>query len=148
MLIHDIVVEPLRQIPDERGKVMHMLRSDSNLFEKFGEVYFSVVYPGAIKAWKLHREMTLNLAVPVGSIRLVLYDDRQESPSKGEIQEIITGEENYCLVKIPPMIWNGFQGLEAPSSLIVNCATLPHDAKEVERLKSSDTYIPYSWKME
>jgi len=148
VLIHDVVVEPLRQIADERGKVMHMLRSDSNLFEKFGEVYFSMVYPGAIKAWKLHREMTLNLAVPVGSIRLVLYDDRQESPSKGKIQEMIIGEENYCLVKIPPMIWNGFQGLEAPSSLIANCATLPHDPKEVERLESADTQIPYSWKME
>lgn len=147
-MIHDVVVEPLRQIPDERGKVMHMLRSDSNLFENFGEVYFSVVYPGAIKAWKLHREMTLNLAVPVGSIKLVLYDDRRDSTSKGKIQEMIIGEENYCLVKIPPMIWNGFQGIARTISLIVNCATLPHDPDEVQRLDTSNTYIPYDWQLE
>jgi dTDP-4-dehydrorhamnose 3,5-epimerase len=144
-LIHDVVVKPLRQIPDERGKVMHMLRSDSNLFEKFGEVYFSVVYPGAVKAWKLHREMTLNLAVPVGRIKLVLYDDRQESPSKGKIQEMIIGEENYCLVKIPPMIWNGFQGIATLDSLIVNCATLPHDPEESMHLDPYDSHIPYNW---
>ena len=144
-MIHDVLVEPLRQISDERGMVLHMLRCDSNIFEKFGEIYFSVVYPKAIKAWKLHKEMTLNLAVPMGNIKLVMYDDRRGSPSYGKIQELTIGESNYCLVKIPPMIWHGFQGLMHPKSIAANCATLPHDPDEVKRLADNDTYIPYSW---
>jgi dTDP-4-dehydrorhamnose 3,5-epimerase len=145
-MIHDVIVDPLRQISDPNGKVMHMLRCDSRLFETFGEIYFSIVNPGAIKAWKLHRSMTLNLAVPFGNIKLVLYDNRSDSPSKGQFQEIRLGEDNYCLVKIPPKIWNGFQGTSRNISIIANCATLPHDPGEIERLDTLDPAIPYSWK--
>lgn len=144
-MIHDVVVEPLRQIADERGAVMHMLRCDSHIFEKFGEIYFSIVNLTAVKAWKLHKKMTLNLAVPLGSVKLVLYDDRQESPTRGKIQELVIGENNYCLVKIPPRIWNGFQGLAKPKAIVANCATLPHDPEEIERLDLFDPSIPYSW---
>lgn len=144
-MIYGVVIHPLRQIADERGKVMHMLRCDSPLFEKFGEIYFSVVNPGAVKAWKLHKEMTLNYAVPVGKIKLVLYDERPDSPTIQEIQELIISEENYCLIKIPPMIWTGFAGLGTDKSIIANCATLPHDPAEVVRYESNDKRIPYQW---
>src|SRR5208283_5282297 len=144
-MIDGVVVVPLRQICDERGKVMHMLRCYSPLFEKFGEVYFSVVNPGAIKAWKLHKEMTLNVAVPLGEIKLVLNDDRPNSPTKNEIQELFIGEDNYCLVKIPPMIWTGFQGLGSMKSIVANCATLPHDPTEVIRCGLSDGRVHYTW---
>lgn len=144
-MIHGVVVMQLRQISDERGKVMHLLRCDSPLFEKFGEIYFSVVNPGAVKAWKLHKEMTLNLAVVHGKIKLVLYDDRPGSPTKGKILELFIGEDNYALVKIPPMIWNGFQGISGDEAIIANCATLPHDPQEVDRLDPQNSYIPYNW---
>jgi dTDP-4-dehydrorhamnose 3,5-epimerase len=93
-------VKPLRKICDERGIIMHMLRCDDPDFEKFGEIYFSVVYPGAVKGWHLHQEMTLNYAVMSGMIKLVLYDPRDNSPTKGEVQELFIGEDNYVLVKI------------------------------------------------
>ena len=106
-MIRGVKVQALRQICDERGKIMHMLRRDSEQFEEFGEIYFSVVNPGAIKAWHIHRKMTLNYAVVFGMIKLVLYDDRSDSPTQGELMELFLGPENYQLVRIPPMVWNG-----------------------------------------
>ena len=144
-MIEGVIVEPLKQIKDDRGVVMHMLRCDSAIFEKFGEVYFSGVNQNAVKAWKLHRSMTLNLAVPVGAIKLVLYDNRADSRTKGKVQELFIGEDNYCLVKIPPMIWNGFQGLSERQAIVANCSTLPHDPDEVERLDPFNDSIPYNW---
>jgi len=144
-MISGVQVKPLTQIPDERGKVMHMLRRDSPDFLEFGEIYFSCVYPGAVKAWHLHTRMTLRYAVPVGNIKLVLFDDRPESPSRGEIQEIFLGPDNYCLVTIPPKIWNGFKGIGTGMALVANCATLPHDPREILRRDPSDPYIPYDW---
>jgi len=110
-VIKGVEIHPLRQIPDERGKVMHMLRRDDPWFSEFGEIYFSVVFPGAIKAWHLHTRMTLNYAVPSGRIKLVLYDDRDGSPTRGELQEIFTGEDSYALITVPPGVWNGFKGI-------------------------------------
>lgn len=144
-MIRDVVVTPLKQIADERGKVMHMLRSDGNRFAGFGEIYFSCVYAGAVKAWHLHRRMVCNYAVPSGQIRLALYDARSESPTRGEVQEIIMGEGNYCLVTIPPMIWSGFKGLGSTMSIVANCSSIPHDPAESERLDPFTNDIPFTW---
>jgi len=144
-MIEGVVIAPLRQIPDERGKVMHMLRADSPLFKKFGEIYFSTVNPGTVKAWKRHRLMTLHYAVPIGNIKVVIYDDREGSRTKGEVQEIYMGEDNYCLLRIPPMLWSGFEGMSPYPSLIANCTDLPHDPAEVDRLDPQDKTIPYRW---
>ena len=103
-MIDGVIVTPLRQIPDERGTVMHMLKSTDSVFTQFGEIYFSGVYPEVVKAWHIHTEMTLNYAVPVGKIKFVLYDERPNSPTFGEIQELFIGEDNYCLVTVPPNI--------------------------------------------
>lgn len=144
-MIEGVLVHSLRQIPDDRGKIMHMLRRDDPHFEQFGEVYFSVVYPGAIKAWHLHKSMTLNYAVVHGTIKLVLYDDRKESATLGELQELFIGESNYVLVRIPPNIWNGFKGIGTFPAIVANCATLPHDPDEIIRMSPFDTTIPYDW---
>ena len=144
-MIDGVLITPLRQIPDERGKVMHMLRCTDALFTKFGEIYFSFVEPGAVKAWHIHREMTLNYAVPFGKIKLVLYDDRPESPTRGEIVEIFSGPENYQLITVPPRIWNGFKGLGQTISIVANCATIPHDPDEIDRLDPSSGSLPYDW---
>jgi dTDP-4-dehydrorhamnose 3,5-epimerase len=146
-MINGVLVKALSQIPDERGKIMHMLRADDPNFEKFGEIYFSFVYPSAIKAWHLHKKMTLNYAVISGMIKLVLYDPREDSPTKGEIQELFIGEDNYVLVKIPPRIWNGFKGISVNPAIIANCATIPHHPDEIIRLDPFSKEIPYDWGM-
>lgn len=144
-MINGIVINPLRQILDERGKVLHMLRSDDPHFECFGEVYFSMVYPGVVKGWHLHKIMTLNYSVVCGVIKLVLYDDRNTSSTRGELMELFVGEDNYILVKIPPGIWNGFKGVGTSSAIVANCATHPHDPDEIVRLDPFQNHIPYDW---
>lgn len=143
--IHDVKITPLRRIPDERGAVFHMLREDAEAFERFGEIYFSTVYPGVVKGWHIHKRMTLNYAVPSGMIKLACYDDRPGSPTRGTVQEIHLGDLNYVLVTIPPLIWNGFKGAGADPALVANCATIPHDPDEIDRLDPFDNEIPYDW---
>jgi dTDP-4-dehydrorhamnose 3,5-epimerase len=145
--IHDVRVTQLRRIPDERGAVLHMLREDDAVFERFGEIYFSLVYPGVVKGWHRHRRMTLNYAVPVGMAKLVCYDDRDGSPTRGAVQELHVGELNYALVTIPPLVWNGFKAEGTGPALLANCATLPHDPDEIERLDPFSAEIPYRWEL-
>ena len=144
-MIDGVVLTPLRQIFDERGKVMHMLRSDSSIFSKFGEIYFSCTHPGVVKAWHLHKEMTLNYAVIFGEIKFVLFDDRLNSPTRGQIQELFISPENYMLVTVPPMVWNGFKSVGTQTSIVANCATIPHSPDELERRPPDDPKIPYDW---
>ncbi len=144
-MIDGVEIHPLKQIHDERGKIMHMLKSDSPHFRSFGEIYFSCVHPQAIKGWHIHSKMYLNYAVVHGQIKFVLYDERENSPTKGEIQEIFMGPENYCLVTVPPFVWNGFKGLGTEQAIVANCPTIPHDPDEIDRLDPFDQRIPYDW---
>jgi dTDP-4-dehydrorhamnose 3,5-epimerase len=144
-MIESVRIVPLQQIPDERGKIMHMLRATDPHFQRFGEIYFSVVHPGAVKGWHLHSRMTLNYAVVSGTIKLVLYDDRLGSPSRGEIMELFPGEAQYVLVSIPPGVWNGFKGLGTREAIVANCATDPHDPDEIKRMDPLGGTIPYDW---
>lgn len=142
--VDGVMIFPLAQLKDERGMVLHMLRADAPHFEAFGEVYFSQVRAGAVKAWKRHLRMTQNLAVPVGEIKFVIFDDRAESPTRGVTQEIITGVDRYGLIRIPPLVWYGFKAT-AGDALIANCASLPHDPAEAERVPPDTNAIPYRW---
>lgn len=144
-MIEGVSVTPLRQITDERGKVMHMLRADAPVFHSFGEMYFSIVHPGAIKGWHLHKRMILNYAVPHGQIKFVLYDDRAGSATRGQVQEIFMGSDNYCLVTVPPLVWNGFKGIGAVSAIVANCASIGHDPEEILRMDPFDPSVPYDW---
>jgi dTDP-4-dehydrorhamnose 3,5-epimerase len=144
-MIEGVVVKKLRQILDERGKVMHMLRCDEEGFPGFGEIYFSCVYPGAIKGWHLHKKMVLNYAVPCGNIKFVIYDDREASPTRGMLQELFLGPDNYCLVTVPPLVWNGFKGLGSAMAIVANCASMPHDPDEIVRRDPLDPSIAYDW---
>ena len=146
-MIDGVVIKPLKKIPDERGTIMHMMRCTDPEFEKFGEIYFSTVYPGVIKGWHIHKEMTLNYAVVHGMIKLVLYDERKNSPTKGEIQELFLGQDNYCLVKIPHMVWNGFKGMGTVPAIVANLATIPHRPDEINRMDPFDKRIPYNWEL-
>ena len=144
-MIEGVQVVPLKRIPDERGTVMHMLRSTDPHFVQFGEIYFSTIYPGVIKGWHLHELMTLNYACVSGRIKLVLYDDREDSNTRGELMEIFLGPDHYSLVQIPPRVWNGFKGIGDRMAIVANCSTHPHDPSKTQRLDPSDTRIPYDW---
>jgi dTDP-4-dehydrorhamnose 3,5-epimerase len=144
-MIEGVVITPLRQIFDERGKVMHMMRNDSAVFSEFGEIYFSCTYPGAIKAWHLHKKMTLNYAVVSGQIKCVLYDDREGSSTRGNVDEYFLSPENYYLLTVPPLVWNGWKGLSVTDSIVANCASMPHSPDEIERRLPNDKDIPYDW---
>ncbi len=146
-MIQGVDFHPLKQIPDERGRVMQMLRRDDPWFERFGEIYFSVVYPGVVKGWHLHKVMTLNYAVIVGRIKLVLYDEREDSPTRGKLQEIFAGEDNYCLITVPPNVWNGFKGLGVEPAILANCATEPYDPSEIVRSDPFSDRVPYDWNL-
>jgi dTDP-4-dehydrorhamnose 3,5-epimerase len=146
-MIDGVVITPLKIIPDERGMILKMMRNDDASYQNFGEIYFSAIYPNVVKGWHIHKKMTLNYAVVSGSIKLVLYDDRNESPSKGEVQEIYLGRENYNLITIPPMIWNGFKGIGTETAIVANCSTIPHDPEEIDRLDPFENEIPYNWEL-
>jgi dTDP-4-dehydrorhamnose 3,5-epimerase len=143
--IDGVRVIPLRQIVDERGKVMHMLKATDPHFLGFGEIYFTCAWPGAIKAWHIHQTMTVNNAVLVGHAKLVMYDLREGSSTKGALQEVFLGEDNYCLVQIPPGIANGYKAYGNHMVVMANCATEPHDPAEMLRRDAFSPEIPYDW---
>lgn len=144
-MIDGVKIISKKQIIDERGKIMHFMRNDDKNFTKFGEIYFSYTYPNTVKAWHLHKKMTVNYVCVYGKIKLVLFDDRKKSKTKGELQEIFLAQENYTLVSVPPMIWNGFKSIENKSSIIANCSDIPHDPKEMLRKPYNDDYFNYDW---
>jgi len=146
-MIDGVILTPLKQIFDERGKVMHMLKNNSPVFSEFGEIYFSCTYPGVVKAWHLHKEMTLNYAVILGEIKFVLFDNRSDSKTKGEVQEFFISPENYMLVTVPPLIWNGFKCIGNETAIVANCSTMPHIQNEIERLPHNHCSIPYEWEL-
>lgn len=146
-MIDGVQVIPLKRIPDERGTVFHMLKSTDPHFQQFGEIYFSSVYPGVVKGWHRHRQMTLHYACIFGAIKLVLYDLRDGSPTSGQLQEIFLGRDNYALVVIPPDVWNGFKGMSHPYALVANCCTHPHDPSRSQRLDPFQNDIPYNWEV-
>ena len=145
--IEGVIIQPLKQITDKRGSVLHMLKNDSSLFKQFGEVYFSEIHSGVIKAWKQHKKQSQNLTVPLGVIRLVIYDNRPHSNTHRKITEYKLGRpEDYKLVHIPPMLWYGYQGIGDQTALIANFTDLSHDSEEIESLSDDTSQIPYQWK--
>jgi len=144
-MIDGVQIIPLRRIPDERGTIFHMMKVTDPHFQQFGEIYFSSIYKGVIKGWHLHKEMTLNYACVQGRIKLVIYDDREGSATRGELMEIFLGPDNYSLVIIPPDVWNGFKGMSDPHALVANCCTHPHDPSRSSRMDPFDNPIDYDW---
>ena len=142
-MIEGVHIIPLKTILDERGMVRHMLKCTDPHFSKFGEIYFSVIFPNVIKAWHVHRKMELNYAVISGNIKLVLHDAREDSLTYKETQEIYMGEDNYIFVKVPPNVTYGFKSIGNEKAIVANCASIVHDPNEIERLGPSS--IEYDW---
>lgn len=143
--IEGVMLTPLKIIPGDAGDVLHAMQRTDASFCGFGEVYFSTVNKGQIKAWKRHREMTLNLVVPCGEIKFVLYDDRTESPTCGKILEVVLSRGNYQRLTVPPMIWAGFMGMGDGLNMLLNIASIPHDSQEADRLNVYNELIQYNW---
>jgi len=144
-MIDGVIITKRKIIKDERGQVMHMLRNDDKMFKNFGEIYFSTINYKKIKAWHLHKEATLNYVCIKGKVKLVLYDDRDSSSSKGKLEEITLSPDNYNLITIPNNIWNGFKGLDKEESIIANCLNIPHNENEMVRIDPFDKSIDYNW---
>jgi dTDP-4-dehydrorhamnose 3,5-epimerase len=146
-MIDGVKIIPLRQIVDERGKIMHMLKATDDHFIAFGEIYFSCAWPGVIKAWHVHKSMTVNNAVIHGHAKLVMYDLRNGSPTKGELQEVFLGDDNYVLVQMPPGIANGYKAYGDKLVILANAASEPHDPDEMIRIDPFSDEIPYDWSL-
>ena len=144
-MIKGVLLNELKTFADQRGTVMHMLRSDAPFFKQFGEIYFSTVNPGVVKGWKKHLRMTQHLAVPVGSVRIVIHDDRPDSPTAGQTREFDIGTQQYRLLKIPPLLWYSFGNTGEDTAVIANCTDIPHDPEETVVIDLSDPSIPYAW---
>jgi len=143
--IEGVKVTQLKKIVDERGMIMHMLKSTDENFTTFGEIYYSCGYPNAVKAWHIHKEMTLNDCCIVGMIKLVIYDCRKESSTYGNLMELFIGENNYCVVQIPPGVANGYKAYGDKMAIVANCASMPHDKNELIYIDPFNNDIPYNW---
>lgn len=145
--IEGVMIKKLSFIPDERGRLMEILRRDDPLFEKFGQVYLTTAYPGVIKAWHYHRLQTDNFSVLAGTARIVLYDNRESSPTYGEVDEFFSGELNPFLIRIPPLVVHGFKAVGVKEVLLLNCPTEPycHEQPDEYRLPPDTSLIPFRW---
>ena len=143
-MIDNLILTPIKIIDVIGGSVLRVIKENNNGYEGFGEAYFSTVESNIIRGWKKHKVMTLNIVVPVGSIRFVIYDTREKSSTYGEFQEVVLSRKNYCRLTIPPKVWVGFQGEGKGTNLLLNMANIPHDDKEVDHLPLES--IEYNWR--
>ncbi|MEO0141569.1 MAG: dTDP-4-dehydrorhamnose 3,5-epimerase family protein [candidate division WOR-3 bacterium] len=147
--IDGLRVKPLRVIPDDRGWLTEILRSDDPDFRVFGQVYLTAVYPGVIKAWHYHKHQTDFVACVRGMIRLGLYDPRDDSPTKGMITELFIGDLNPCLVVIPPLVMHGFQALGSETALVINVPDKLYNYENPDefRVRIDDPSVPFIWEI-
>ncbi|MBM3312803.1 MAG: dTDP-4-dehydrorhamnose 3,5-epimerase [Candidatus Aminicenantes bacterium] len=146
-MIDGVKVKKLAVHPDERGRLMEMLRSDDPFFEKFGQVYVTATYPGVVKAWHKHEKQSDNMACVSGMVKLALYDARKGSPTHGEVNQFYMGIHNPILVHIPAGVYHGWLCISEAESLVVNCPTerYDYDQPDEQRLDPHTKDIPYSW---
>ncbi len=146
-LIAGVRLKELQMIPDQRGRLMEMLRVDDEIFTGFGQVYLTTTLPGVVKAWHLHKKQTDNVVCVSGMIRLGIFDPRQDSPSKGLVNEFFLGDFGHRLVQIPPGVYHGWKCISTSEALIINTVTHPYDAQDPDeyRLEAHSDEIPFDW---
>ena len=144
-MIDGVQVKQLKPIADERGRVMEMLRSDDPFFENFGYVYMTTAYPGVVKAWHYHKKQTDHFVAVKGMMKVVLYDDRAGSSTRGEVNEFLMGVHNQILLKIPPGVHHGFKCISEEEAMVVNTPDRLYDPEDEYRLPAHDNDIPDDW---
>ena len=147
-MIEGVVIKRLRLIPDERGRLMELLRQDDDIYEKFGQVYITTTYPGVVKAWHYHKVQSDNIAVIHGMVKLALYDRRENSKTEGEIREYFCGVHNPILVHIPPGVYHGFKCISDYEAIAINIPTETYNYENPDeyRVDPCNNDIPYDWK--
>lgn len=146
-MIQDVRVKQLKVIPDERGRLMEMLRADDDFFRKFGQVYMTTAYPGVVKAWHYHKKQWDHFVCVRGMMKVVLYDSRENSSTKGEVNEFFLGDHRQIMVQIPPLVFHGFKCVSDHEAIIVNCPTEMYDYANPDefRVDPHKNDIPYNW---
>lgn len=146
-MIQDVQVRELKVISDERGRLMEMLRTDDDLFKRFGQAYMTTAYPGVVKAWHYHTKQWDHFVCVRGTIKVVLYDRRDDSPTQGEVNEFFAGEHHPILIQIPPMVFHGFKCVSEYEAIVINCASevYCYDDPDEHRVEPHDNDIPYDW---
>ena len=146
-MIHDAKIKQLRVIPDERGRLMEMLRSDDDLFKCFGQIYMTTAYPGVVKAWHYHKKQWDHFVCVRGTMKVVLYDTREDSPTCGEVSEFFLGDHNPVLLQIPPMVYHGFKCVSDHEAIVINCPTEVYNYSDPDefRVHPHDNDFPYDW---
>ena len=146
-IISGVKVKSLKVIPDERGRLMEILRSDERIFQRFGQCYMTTAKENVVKGWHYHQKQTDNFACVSGMAKLVCYDGRKGSRTHGEINEFFIGVHNPILVQIPPGVYHGFKGVSNPEAILINVPTLPYNHKKPDeyRLPPHGSEIPYDW---
>lgn len=146
-MIDGVSANALRLIPDERGRLMEIMRRDWPIFKKFGQVYVTTNYPGVVKAWHYHTKQTDMVACVKGMVKLALFDNREGSPTKGEVNEFFIGEHNPKLIVIPPGVYHGWKCISETESIVVNCPDelFDYDSPDEHRAAYDDPDIPYNW---
>ncbi|MBI3942337.1 MAG: dTDP-4-dehydrorhamnose 3,5-epimerase family protein [Chloroflexi bacterium] len=147
VFIEGVKTKKLKLIPDERGFLMEMLRSDWEEYERFGQVYLTAVYPGVVKGWHYHKKQTDHFICVAGMAKVVLYDSREDSPTHGQVNEFFIGAQNPILVKIPPGVLHGFKGISPETTMIVNVPTELYNYSEPDefRVPAHSPDVPYDW---
>ena len=149
-MIEGVKVKTLKVVPDERGRLMELLRSDDQeFFIQFGQVYMTTGYPGVVKAWHYHKRQTDNFAVVHGMFKVVLYDNRPDSPTRGEVNEFFMGVHNPLLLQIPPLVLHGFKCISETEGIVINIPTAPYNYKAPDeyRIDPYSKEIPYDWSL-
>ena len=146
-MIGGVKIKKLKVIPDERGRLMEMLRSDDELFITFGQVYLTTAYPGVVKGWHYHKKQTDNMVVVKGMMKIVLYDAREGSSTKGEVNEFFMGIHNAILLQIPPFVFHGFKCIGEEEAMVINCPTETFNYEDPDefRVDPHENDIPYNW---
>lgn len=146
-LIHGVIVKPLKVVPDERGRLMEILRCDDEFFTEFGQVYLSTVYPGVVKAWHYHTIQEDRFTCVKGMVKAALYDDREDSPTRGAVNELYVGEHKPCLVVIPPGVYHGWTCVGVEEAYVINAPSRPYTYNDPDEFRADphDPRIPYDW---
>ncbi len=146
-MIDGVHIKQLKMMPDERGRLMEILRCDDPEFIGFGQVYMTTVYPGIVKGWHYHQKQVDNMTVVKGMLKLVLYDDRVDSPTRGEVNEFFIGEYRPLMVQIPQGVLHGIKGVGTKEAILINVVTEPYNRETPDefRVPPHSPDIPYSW---
>jgi dTDP-4-dehydrorhamnose 3,5-epimerase len=149
-MIHGVNLKPLRRILDDRGYLMEILRDDDELFRRFGQVYVSACFPGIVKAWHCHRRQWDHLCIIYGNAKIGLYDDREDSPTRGETASLVIGQLNPALIQVPPLVWHGYTPVGGEMAILLNIPTEHYVYDEPDELRRPpfDPEIPFDWRTE